>query len=79
MAHDPTEDIRRAMIAEGYPDYAANRVIEKWDTAELQRDFVVEAFLAPFVIVIRKSDNVKGTMMFKHSPRVYFNFTPDEG
>jgi hypothetical protein len=46
----------------------------EWDTAELQRDFNVVGFLAPFVVVTRKSDGVKGTLEFTHQPRVYFNF-----
>jgi len=47
---------------------------QKWDTAELQRDFEVLGFAAPFVFVVRKSDNVKGTLEFTHRPRFYFNF-----
>jgi hypothetical protein len=50
---------------------------ERWTTDELQRDFDVVGFMAPFVVVIRKSDGVKGSMEFRHSPRVYFNFQPD--
>jgi hypothetical protein len=46
----------------------------KWNTEELQRDFTVQGFLAPFVVVVRKSDGVKGTLEFTHNPRVYFNF-----
>jgi hypothetical protein len=49
-----------------------------WDTTELQKDFTVHSFLAPFVVVTRKSDGKKGTLEFKHSPRVYFNFVVDE-
>ena len=45
-----------------------------WNTAELQRDYKVESFLAPTVTVIRKSDNQKGTLEFTHAPRFYFNF-----
>jgi hypothetical protein len=51
---------------------------QEWTTEELRRDFEVMAFLAPFVIVIRKSDNVKGTLQFDHMPRRYFNFVADE-
>ena len=74
---DPTEDIRRTMIATGYPEVQAEFAEKQWTTAQLQEEFIVESFLAPFVVVTRKADNVKGSMMFKHSPRVYFNFTPD--
>ena len=77
MSHDPTEDTRRAMIATGYPEEQAEFADKHWTTAQLQAEFIVESFLAPFVVVTRKSDGVKGSMMFRHSPRVYFNFTPD--
>lgn len=50
---------------------------QTWDTATLQADFEVQAFLAPYVIVKRRSDAVRGTLEFKHSPRVYFNFQAD--
>lgn len=45
-----------------------------WDTTELQRDFEVVGFSAPYVVVIRKADRVKGSLEFNHRPRVYFNF-----
>ena len=47
-----------------------------WDTSELQRDFTVVGFGAPFVVVVRKADNVKGSMKFQHGPpRLYFQFS----
>ena len=50
---------------------------QEWDTQELQRDFEVLGFAAPFVVVRRKSDGVRGMLEFKHSPRVYFGFQPE--
>jgi len=50
---------------------------QEWDTSELQRDFEVLGFAAPFVVVRRKSDGVRGMLEFKHSPRVYFGFQPE--
>ncbi len=47
---------------------------QTWTTTELQKDFEVIGFQAPYVVVTRKSDNVKGTLEFTHSPRVYFDF-----
>jgi hypothetical protein len=44
----------------------------------LQRDFTVVGFAAPYVVVVRKSDGVKGTLEFTHRPRVYFDFQPDQ-
>lgn len=74
---DPTENARRQMIESGQPaaDLAAHDEAT-WNTEELQRDFSVIGFAAPFVIVRRKSDGQKGTLEFTHSPRVYFNFEP---
>lgn len=48
-----------------------------WDTTELQQDFEVLGFSAPFVAVRRRSDGVKGLLEFKHNPRVYFGFRPE--
>lgn len=50
---------------------------QTWTKEELERDFEVIGFLAPFVVVERRSDFVRGTMQFKHSPRIYFGFRPD--
>lgn len=47
-----------------------------WNTDELQQDFVVTGFMAPFVVVRRKSDGTEGSLKFQHSPRYYFNFVP---
>lgn len=47
-----------------------------WDTQEMQEEFSVSGFAAPFVVVTRKSDGVRGTLTFVHSPRVYFDFVP---
>jgi hypothetical protein len=46
----------------------------QWDTDALQREFEVVGFAAPYVVVIRKADRVKGTLEFTHHPRTYFNF-----
>jgi len=48
-----------------------------WDTGELQRDFSVEGFGAPMVVVTRKADGVRGSLMFQHRPRFYFEFHED--
>lgn len=68
---------RREMIEAGQPaaDLAADSG-QRWDTAELQRDFEVLGFAAPFVVVKRRSDGVVGSLEFTHSPRVYFGWSP---
>lgn len=47
---------------------------QKWNTDELQRDFEVLGFQAPFVVVRRRADGVRGALQFTHQPRVYFDF-----
>ena len=51
---------------------------KKWDTKQLQEDFYVLSFLAPFVTVIHKETGDKGTLEFSTSPRLYFNFMPED-
>lgn len=70
---------RREMIAAGKPsaDLAADKG-ERWDTAELQRDFEVLGFVAPYVVVRRRSDGELGSLEFTHSPRVYFAWRPKD-
>jgi len=49
-----------------------------WDTQQLQADFAVQGFCAPFVVVQRKADRKVGSLMFQHYPRFYFGFTEDQ-
>lgn len=79
---DPTENERRRMQAEINAKEADRSRLETeygqvWDTQELQKDFEVLGFAAPFVVVCRKSDRQKGSLAFQHSPRFYFNFQAD--
>lgn len=79
---DPTESIRREMIATAQPraDLLFNDEVGggRWNTEEFQRDFDVIGFAAPFVVVVRKSDDVKGTVEFTASPeRIYFGWRAD--
>ena len=48
-----------------------------WDAAQLAKDFDVLSFLAPYVVVGRRSDGRKGSLEFQHLPRFYFNFVLD--
>jgi hypothetical protein len=79
---DPTESVRRHLVAEINAEAAAREKLEAaygrvWDTMELQRDFVVHGFFAPFVVATRKADGVKGSLMFQHDPRFYFGWKAD--
>jgi len=60
-------------------EFHAGGTHDVWNTEELQRDFWVVEFLAPYVAVTRKSDNVNGTLRFDPTPgrRAYFDFKAD--
>ena len=86
MSHDPTETIRRSEVnrintaVESSDEDAERTRLEAeygqvWDTKQLQEDFAVTGFAAPYVVVTRKTDSVVGSLEFQHSPRYYFNFT----
>ena len=77
---DSTEAIRRKMAkeinaVEGSREFLESDHGQVWDTQELQADFEVQGFMAPFIGVRRKSDGAKGSMAFQHAPRFYFNFS----
>jgi len=77
---DTTETIRREMVNEINSSPAEREALEAehgqvWDTQELTRDFEVTGFLAPLVVVRRKSDGVEGTLFFQHMPRYYYGFS----
>jgi hypothetical protein len=74
---DETEDVRRAMLASGQPQLDLFQAEQRWDTDQLREEFEVIGFMAPFVVVRRKADGVKGSMEFVHNPRFYFNFVED--
>lgn len=76
---DDTEVIRCQMLAKINTEPGERAVLERehgqiWDTDELCRDFEVEGFLAPMVVVRRKSDGKTGSMLFQHHPRYYWGF-----
>jgi len=83
MSHDPTEDVRREMVNEINSNSGERAELEQrygrvWNTQELTRDFDVQGFMAPFVVVRRKSDGMAGTLEFQHMPRYYFSFREDK-
>ena len=87
---DETEGIRREMVAAINSTVVSDNKEEErtrleaaygkenvFDTDQLRESFEVQAFMAPFVIVRRKSDGKQGTLEFQHNPRFYFNFAAD--
>ena len=74
--NDPTEVDRRSLQAEINADPSTPEE-PSWTTDEMTAVYEVEGFLAPYVIVRRRADGVSGTLMFRHSPRIYFGWSPD--
>jgi len=79
---DPTETIRRERLSEINAEPGSREALEAqygqvWDTQELSRDFEVIGFMAPLVVVRRRSDGKKGSVEFQHSPRLYWGFVED--
>ena len=78
---DDTEQMRRNLVRQINADPQSRESLERaygqvWDTEELARDFAVEGFAAPFAVVVRKVDGIKGSLQFQHSPRFYYAFQP---
>jgi hypothetical protein len=86
---DETEGIRRILVSEINsrlsPD-AQQRYQELcqeygeydvFDTKAIEALFEVIGFMAPYVVVRRKFDGKKGSLMFSHSPRFYFGWQED--
>tara|TARA_R100001594_G_scaffold8664_1_gene22068 strand:- start:76 stop:345 length:270 start_codon:yes stop_codon:yes gene_type:complete len=84
VSMDTTEGIRKLVSGAINNDSATDREAAEaqygqvWTTSELTKEFFVKGFMAPYVVVVRKSDNQRGTMMFQHRPRFYFNFQVTE-
>jgi hypothetical protein len=77
--NDPTESTRRVLQALINSEAAEREGLEGlhgqvWDTDQLKVDFKVLSFAAPFIVAIRKADGIKGSLVFQHSPRLYWGF-----
>jgi hypothetical protein len=80
---DPTETIRRQRLAEINLEPGSREILEAkfgkvWDTDQMREEFVAIGFMAPLIVVRRRSDGVKGSLEFQHSPRFYFNWQPHD-
>lgn len=77
--HMGFEEEYKQTILDGKEELKKNSAIhDVYDTDELQRDFEVQSFGSPFVIVKRKSDGFLGSLQFINFPRLYFNFKKHE-
>jgi len=76
---DPTEGSRRKRLEQINAEPGSRPALEAlhgkvWDTSELQRDYIVIGFLAPFVVVRHRDSREEGSLEFQHQPRFYFNY-----
>jgi hypothetical protein len=79
---DDTEALRHKRLAEINAEPGSREALEArcgqvWDTQQLAQDFEVIGFLAPYVVVHRRVDGVKGSLEFQHHPRFFFNWQED--
>ena len=70
---DPTESIRRELVIEINTDPGSRAALrgahgKVWDTQQLAEDFEVLGFSAPFVVVRRKLDDVRGSLILSTQP-----------
>jgi len=76
---DPIESRRRARLAEihahpgGRPELEALHG-QVWNSEQLARDFEVLGFLAPYVVVRRRGDDVIGSLEFPAAAAFLFSF-----
>jgi len=78
---DPTESIRRELVQQINADAGSREYLEAkhgqvWDTFQLREEFEVLGFSAPLIVVRRRCDGQKGSLLFQHDPRFYFGFQP---
>jgi hypothetical protein len=84
---DKTENIRRQLVSEINGQVQFSEIEHEkirlqeiygeknvWTTDEATELFDFTGFAAPFVVVRRKADGVKGCLTFQHNPRLYFDF-----
>lgn len=81
---DVTEAARRTRMVEinmvpGSREALEAKYGQVWSTSEVQEDFSIEGFMAPYVVATRKRDGQRGSLEFQHSPRFYFSFQPYNG
>ena len=85
--NDPTEPFRREAVARinsevevDNEDWERVRLEAKYgkvyNTQEVQAEFEIEGFMAPYVVCTSRRTKERGTMEFQHQPRLYFNFRP---
>ena len=78
---DTTEDVRRVLVEVINSNPEVKENLEKeygkgnvFTMEEATEKFDFIGFMAPFTVVERKEDGIKGTLTFQDRPRFYFDF-----
>ncbi len=78
---DKTEGVRRVLVKVINSNPEIRERLEEeygkgnvFTTEEASEKFDFIGFMAPFTVVKRKEDGVKGTLTFQDRPRFYFDF-----
>ncbi len=79
---DPTAAIRKELLVAINAEPGSREALEAehgqvWDTKQLGKDFEVLGFMAPFVVVKKRSSGIRGSLLFQHHPRLYHSFQPE--
>jgi hypothetical protein len=79
---DPFEFIRRQRLHQINAEPGNRESLEAeygqvWDPWQLENEFVVLQFTAPYVVVCRTADGARGSLEFQHHPRYYFNLVTE--
>lgn len=71
---NPSDELKEAMLINPSLREWVEKTGQVWTTEELQQDFNVIGFQAPHVAVVRRADNVDGTLAFNARPRFYYGW-----
>ena len=77
VADPPDRDGGRTGNADHNYDSARPVEGQTWNAEEFEREFAVLSFLAPYVTVVRRSDNMVCSLEFKYEPRIYWDLRMD--
>lgn len=79
IVHAENETEALAVVKHLY-DHEPEHIYQAWSTSEMTAEFEVQAFVAPFVTVMRRSDGVHGTLQFDRfdDTRYYFAWVADQ-
>ena len=73
---EKAEEVRRELLPIINSTPVEELPLPHWDAEALLNEFEVIGFAAPLVVVRKRDTGEKGSLMFKHNPRIYFGWEP---